>query len=170
MTEKDIIEILDNFYFKQVKYCINNVYVFKYNWESDFLILRKNGYCAEYEIKISKSDFKADFKKLQKHSILETGKYIQKRKRFLKYNEKRLPIYKYWEEEKEYKLRPNKFFYVVPKGLITIEDIPKYTGLIYINEDKTIQVIKEAPFTHKEKLGDKLINILCNKFYYKSRK
>lgn len=35
--------------------------------ECDLLIVRKSGYAIEVEIKISKSDFKADFKKIHKH-------------------------------------------------------------------------------------------------------
>jgi len=34
--------------------------------ECDLLIVRKSGYAIEVEIKISKSDFKADFKKIHK--------------------------------------------------------------------------------------------------------
>lgn len=43
------------------QYVMENLYVF--DWESDFLLKTKSGYWYEAEIKISLSDFKADFKK-----------------------------------------------------------------------------------------------------------
>lgn len=46
--------------------------------ESDFLLKTKSGYWYEAEIKISFSDFKADFKKKEKHQILENGFKIWK--------------------------------------------------------------------------------------------
>ena len=54
-----------------VRYHLNGLYTFSYTWESDFLALTKSGYLYEGEVKISKSDFKADFKKKEKHNILQ---------------------------------------------------------------------------------------------------
>ena len=51
-----------------VRYFLNNLYVFSNSWESDYLSLTKSGYLYEGEVKISKSDFKADFKKEKKTS------------------------------------------------------------------------------------------------------
>lgn len=48
------------------RYKFLNVYFFEN--ESDYLTFLPNGYCYEIEIKISRSDFKADFKKI-KHQI-----------------------------------------------------------------------------------------------------
>jgi len=45
---------------------------------------------------------------------------------------------------------PNKFFFACPEGLIKVEDVPEYAGLIYVNEF-TSTVIKQAPFIHKRK-------------------
>ena len=49
------------------QYVMENLYVFE--WESDFLLKTKSGYWYEAEIKISLSDFKADFKKKEKHHL-----------------------------------------------------------------------------------------------------
>lgn len=170
MTEKDIIKILDDFYFKQVRFCINNAYIFKHNWESDFFILRKNGFCNEYEIKISKQDFKNDFKKDIKHQILKSGSFLYKYRKFSHWEDGINAIYNNVEEIRKWNLRPNKFFYVVPENLIKLEDIPEYAGLVYCKQNGDLIVVKEAPFLHKENLTDKLINILCDKFYWRSRK
>jgi hypothetical protein len=45
---------------------------------------------------------------------------------------------------------PNKFFFACPEGLLTVDDVPEYAGLIYVN-DFSATVIKQAPFIHKRK-------------------
>jgi len=91
--------------------------------EADVFKRTKNGYITEFEIKISRSDYFADFKKSNgdKHNRLKSGDSIC-----------------------------NKFYFVVPRGLITKEEIPDYAGLITYN-NKYFQVEKMAPFIHKRK-------------------
>lgn len=60
MTEKDIQRALFK-NFSSHRYKFINVYYF--NNESDWLSFLPTGYCYEIEVKISRSDFKADFKK-----------------------------------------------------------------------------------------------------------
>jgi len=76
LTEKLIQKaLLKNFDSHTYKFA--NAYYF--NNESDFLSFLPSGMCYEIEIKISRSDFKADFKK-EKHSVHKTneigGKYL----------------------------------------------------------------------------------------------
>lgn len=47
---------------------------------------------------------------------------------------------------------PNKFFYAVPEGLISREEVPDYAGLLYIKPDMTVQKVKDGKFIHKDKL------------------
>lgn len=54
-------------------YQLSNSFV--YNEESDFFSVTALGYAQEIEVKVSKSDFKADFKK-QKHSFFEQIYYL----------------------------------------------------------------------------------------------
>jgi len=120
---------------------IPNFYVGRY--EMDVFRRMKSGYVVEYEIKISKSDFLNDFNKchteykgrypdrqyfdIKKHDLLKLGNYPA-----------------------------NRFYFVVPKGLLTIEDIPEYAGLIeYHRESKHFETVKTAPLMHKNKLDDK---------------
>jgi hypothetical protein len=129
-----------------VRYYINGLYVFSHTWESDFLALTKSGYLYEGEVKISKSDFKADFKKKDKHTLLQES------------YEKL--------EGVEGKLRPHYFFYAVPEGLITEDEIPEYAGLVYMTEYFPYwKWVKQAPLLHKEKFTDEELN-LQEKFYY----
>lgn len=51
------------------KYVLENSYIF--DWESDFFYMTTSGYFVELEVKVSKSDFFADFKKVRKHKIID---------------------------------------------------------------------------------------------------
>ena len=135
---KKIIGMLRSKYLNE-KYKIENAYVFSNVFESDFTVLRNNGYYMEFEVKISRADFFADFRKKEKHEILRLRKANQ-------------PKYK----------MPNKFWFVVPDGLIKTDEIPEYAGLIYCSA-YYIEIIKEAPFLHKEKLD--LSSTLVQRFY-----
>lgn len=129
-----------------VRYYMNNLYVFSNSWESDYLALTKSGYLYEGEVKISRNDFKADFKKENKHLILE-GKMPE--------TAPETPV-----------LRPHYFFYAVPEGLVTVDEVPEYAGLIYmINHHPYYRWVKPAPCLHKEKFSDEQLN-LQDKFYY----
>jgi hypothetical protein len=55
-------------YFLSHKYQLCNSYVF--NWECDFFSISNSGYAYEIEIKVSRSDFFADFKK-EKHVLFQ---------------------------------------------------------------------------------------------------
>ena len=128
------------------RYFLNNLYIFSKTWESDFLSLTKSGYFYEGEVKVSRNDFKADFKKENKHLILENT-FINK------------------TPENEV-LCPHYFFYAVPEGLITKDEIPEYAGLIYMtNVYPFYKWIKQAPLLHKSKYSDNIFNFQ-DKFYY----
>lgn len=82
------------------------------SFECDVLKVSKAGHTYEYEIKVSKADFKKDFEKKRrinyltketktKHDILLEGS------------------------------RVNRFYYVVPEGLIKPDSVPSGLGLIY---------------------------------------
>ena len=142
------------------QYVMENLYVFE--WESDFLLKTKSGYWYEAEIKISLSDFKADFKKKEKHQILENGFKIWKS---WKYN----PLTKYNKEVKT--KRPNYFTYAVPWYLEEQVKplLPKYAGLLVLDENGYIlRESVKAPKLHSEKYSDESLN-LTEKFYYNWR-
>lgn len=165
-TERSIKKILDvRFASGNIRYAVANLYLFKKNWETDYLVVQKgSGYCYEIEIKISRSDFFNDFKKIEKHSIIEHGTYEKPVRKW-----KCDPISRkstLVEESKKtikWDFRPNKFYYCVPEGLIKESEIPQYAGLMY-SDGNSIRTVKEAKFIHKEKLN--LEEKLCDKFYY----
>lgn len=129
-----------------VKYFTENLNV--YDWESDVLKITKSGYAYEFEIKISRGDFKNDFKhKKKKHLLLEN-------------------------KENKTKM-PNYFYYVVPEGLVTENEVPEYAGLIYVHATVIgnsriyyqFQEIKAAPKLHSNKIDENNLNLI-DKFYY----
>jgi len=144
ISESHVQRLLNSKYIGNCKYKVPNIYVFRHDWESDFFVQKNNGYCYEFEIKISRSDFFADSKKKRKHDILRTGIYES-------------------NGQREHRCRPNKLFYVVPIDLVKVEEIPSYAGLMYV-DGYHLLTIKEAPFIHKDKL--KLEDRLCHKFYH----
>lgn len=145
-TEQIILDTLNHSFLASPKYLINNLFVFF--WESDYLALTKAGYWYEIEVKISRSDFKADFKKKGKHESL-SGLMMHGGSNL------RNPNY----------ARPNYFYYAVPENMISVEEAPEYAGLLYVCLGKygtIIKTVKKAPTLHKDKLNLDL----SDKFYY----
>lgn len=171
-TEEYIQKKLDGFFAESTKkYVIENLYVF--SWESDKLIETRSGLIYEFEIKVSKSDFKNDFNnKKDKHCILEgVEEYVPSYKK----SEYPDDSYGQYFKTERYK-KPNYFYYAVPEGLITVEDLPPYAGLIYVLPDNFIgkdgkfcwdgfYIVKQAPKIHSTKYSDDDLK-LGEKFYY----
>lgn len=178
-TEGFIQEALNHFFaFGSVKYNIDGLYVF--DWESDKLLETKSGYIYEFEIKVSKADFKNDFKhKKDKHIILEGGerygdKYLPEYYELLEESKRRgawaeQSFHKWADNSERYLVnghkRPNYFYYAVPTDLIPVEDIPEYAGLVYVDERGNLTIKKNAPKLHSEKYTDMQLNF-GEKFYY----
>lgn len=138
-TEKSIQESLE-WFISSPKYRIENLYVF--NWESDLLFLTQSGYWYEIEIKISRSDFFNDFKKeyggTKKSDILRSPD----------------------------RMSPNYFYYAVPKGLVSSDEIPSYAGLIEVSSIGWNIKVKAPKLRDKFKLPD---HWLVDKFYHNWR-
>ena len=179
LTEQSIQQRLNHF-FASYKYKADGLYVF--SWESDKLIWTKSGYIYEFEIKISRSDFKNDFKhKKEKHIVLASTIARDTAKEMLMslFKEKEN---KHWSREmleRHYgdidtiskgERMPNYFYYAVPTGMLEPDEVPPYAGLIYIDSEycyvaQSFHIVKRAPCLHKTKYTDAELN-LGEKFYY----
>lgn len=111
--------------------------------ECDVISVSKSDYIYEYEIKISRSDFKKDFIK-EKHNHILNEKFTYTRKGELLFR------------------ICNYFNYVVPRDLISIDEVPEYAGLIYINDDFTFEIIKKPKLIHKTKATPEFIRQLAH--------
>jgi len=119
--------------------------------ECDVISISKSDYIYEYEVKISRSDFKADFKK-QKHKLMTEKKSVVER--MIKENNTMVKDTWY--------INPNYFYFVVPTNLVSIDEIPEYAGLIYVNELLGFEIIKKAPVIHKVKATHNFIRQLSH--------
>lgn len=135
-SEDSVTKILRNHFNQGYTYRINNAFIYAHDWECDFFCVNSDGYALEFEIKISRGDFQNDFLKF-KHLLFK-------------------------KTDKKGILMPNRFYYVVPEGMVSTEEIPKYAGLIYIT-GQHMKIVKRAPFIHKEKRDYR--KVLCDKFY-----
>lgn len=147
VTEWDIQNTLRNHLQFEKKHNLiypNNASMFC--WEADMISVTGAGYVNEYEIKISKSDFKADFKK-PKHKL-------------------------FLGENKRHKHFPAYFWYVTYGFELEMANIPEYAGWINMQHggrSKTLytSVIKKAPKINSYKLSEKMRNKLYTNMYYK---
>ena len=83
---------------------------------------------TEYEIKVTKPDFQADFDKSEKHNHLDKAFDLT--------------------------MISNYFYYVCQEGLIMSHEIPHYAGLIWIKKSGLQykpMIIQKAPLLHNEK-------------------
>lgn len=140
-SEEKILNILDLQYLSRnaCKYLIHNLFVFE--WESDYLAITKAGLIHEVEIKISKNDFKNESKNKSTKFAL-------------------------FESRNESTLIPDFFYYCVPENLISVEEVPEYAGLLYVNDYGFLTTPKSAPILKKEKTDLSKLN-LTDKFYFR---
>ncbi len=95
------------------------------------IALTQSNYLCEFEIKISRTDFKNDFKNKPIKHIILGGELLCNNKN----------------------CAPTSYFnYAVPEGLIGAEEVPDYAGLIYITPLHRCKIIKPAPKLSKEKI------------------
>ncbi len=132
-------------------------------FECDVFELTDAGYFREYEVKITRSDFKADAKKTHGLSWrdAQAGKTALTKHHRLAMADVRGPA---------------QFWYVTPVGLLTPEELPPWAGLIEISAAITefsrfIQMgeheMKKAPRLHGEKASDKIRAQLLTSCYYR---
>ena len=150
-----------------------NVHLF--GWECDFLSITKVGFIHEYEIKLSVQDYKADFKKIQKHQIIKNGfRELSEHESNMRFcHGDRYIIPNLTPDNKITRKRPNYFWYVCPENIIPECDVPEYSGLIYIIKNSFYDgthgtaVIKNAPRLHKDHATEKQLRHLLDSLYYK---
>lgn len=176
MTTRQVHEAVRSF-FGNYDYPIFNSFIF--DWESDFFAISKTGYSVEVEVKVSKQDFKKDFAcKTDKHKIFTRHKEHAVCLPCPRFGLGSTSVYdkelKVWNKTAENSYinfvkpsdaLPNKFFYACPEGLISPDEVPAYSGLIWTTPFHS-SIIKPAPFLHKnKKCFDK---ILLSKYYHRN--
>lgn|SRR3990167_5702430 len=120
---------------------VENIIPLCNNNEMDIMSISKSGMMYEFEVKISRADFKADIKK----------------KKW------------YWHKQPHVQMCPNYFSYCCPDGLIAINEIPPYCGLYYFI-DNELKEIRKPKRLHKEigdipKIKDKVLRLTSERIF-----
>ncbi len=140
------------------------------SWECDLYKVSTKGFDTEYEIKISKSDFKNDFKK-QHESLAENWR-------------------EHWDAGTELPRktknkhdlilngeRCNRFYFVMPEGMVDLNEVPKYCGVIFFYEQygelrfrtaRASKLLKKEPINHEK--YKHIAGNLCIKLHVAKRK
>ena len=135
-------------------------------WECDVFEITDAGYFREYEIKLSAGDFKADAKKEKRgwdydHLTRKvTNPLIGGKHEMLANGDTR---------------GPSAFSFVIPEGLIPIESIPAWAGLITAHWipshnapwNVRLTIVRNPPRLHDGKLSDKISEHARGVCYYR---
>ena len=128
----------------------HNLFVLQSPWESDCISITKALMYTEYEIKTSKSDFRSDFRKVSSkygNGINEHAYY--QGDQFRKWRREEIP-------------RPKYFYFVTPKDLLDLSEIPDHCGLLELGTYK-LKVKKKAPLLKSKKLSSRQFYNLATK-------
>ena len=138
--------------FQRYEILAPNIYVGN-NGEMDLLGLRRSGYIDEIEIKISRSDFLADFKKTT-HVKSEYKCIINERHQYSGYRR----VTKH-SAIKNGETSCNYYYFLLPVELSEKCEIPEYAGLYVCYTDNAgglrVEEKKRAPLIHRRKISDK---------------
>lgn len=116
MNERDLQHAVYDYRHQIQAYPLMVPNVYHFYWESDLLYVSNTGYLSEFEIKLTKSDFRADAKKFKHHYLGTPNSGLK------------------------------EFWYVVPTGLVDIEDVPDHAGLMYVEPRPGHYPTWQSPF------------------------
>jgi len=120
--------------------------------EADILAIRKSGFCDEFEIKLTRADFLNDRKKVIQHRRPD---FDDKQDLDWFMNPKELAPYQKLKLEalSAGDMVVNNFWYVLKEGIASVDDLPSYAGLIYVDNTGLLKVIKHPDRLHSRKLS-----------------
>lgn len=151
LTEKHMQVILTHWILMDRKHrsVAPNIQFIPYTkWESDLVSISHSDYAFEYEIKIDRWDFIKDAKKAKMaHYRLLKNSFIPFR----------------------------KFYYAVPEGMVSVDEVPSFAGLIYVSQhgnsnkplNAVVKVVKQAPNRKVSKVTQKQISQLNRSLAWK---
>ena len=137
-TENRVIRALMSHYLEAQCIAIPNTKAVWKRLESDLIVITPYNVTYELEVKLSRSDFFKDFKKERKHRQLRSGS---------------CPL--------------NHFAYVCPEGMVKIDEVPEYAGLIWMRDTQPFTIKKSPALNRKFKVGEKLKNRLFRSLAWK---
>jgi len=134
-----------------------------YWYECDMFSLTRSLYFHEIEIKVSRADFRADFKKFEKHRVL-SGDLTNAN----------------WYGPSYLDRSPHTFCYACPAEMLAVDDVPAYAGLIWVRRQKKgfwngatgylVTVEKRPPMLPAEKMKPEQVLKISNNLWYRYAK
>lgn len=154
MTAKDIQRRLIVDRYKRNRCCPNYT---PNNWfECDVFELTPSGQFREYEIKLTRADFRNDAKKEHERIVDGVRRMVNKYEALVTCAPN----------------TPNRFYYVCPVGVITDSELPSWAGLIYCHPGRgrfpvRTELRKEAPRLHRRPIDEKIREHMETVFYWR---
>lgn len=123
-------------------------------FECDLWYLSKRGYACEFEIKLTRNDFRSD---------------ALKSRDLLSHMRVRQTVSKYDKLAQGSPDGPSRFVYVAPRGVIPLDELPPWAGLWEFNPAYTItcKPTRNAPRLHKIEVPEKIRKHARGVFYWR---
>lgn len=132
-------------------------------WECDMFSVTRAGFMVEHEIKLSVSDFRADaMNKYRNHFDRATKTHSKQTKhQILAGDPRHTPL-----------RGPARFLFVVPHGLVTLDQVPEFAGLIYVTDNGprhnySFLTVRNAPKLHSDKCDPKIMADIGKSAYWR---
>lgn len=126
-------------------------------WECDVFEITSAGFFYEYEIKMTRGDFWADASKIKNtNGRFDGNKWVWDK------------INKHEQLKTRHISGPSRFWFVTPFELVTVDEIPRWAGLIYAKMTELkpewqtlystrLTLVKSAPRLHLQKCDPKVV-------------
>jgi hypothetical protein len=142
--------------------CALNIYLDWLKKEMDIFGLRRSGYCDEIEIKTSRVDYLADFRKTVWVDNPDIEEDTAKNRKYTEVNKH--------ESIKVGLCHCNYFSFLMPVELADKCDVPDHAGLYTYGEINTggflIKEAKKAKLLHRRRISETLKQKAAMKMYY----
>lgn len=157
MTTKEVEESLYFHYCKKAKLIALNLSYLQnvFNHEIDFMVISNSNYMTEIEIKVSKSDLKADFKKSHNHPVRTDT---------------------YYRDENDNKIFTDDItikqqYFAIPHFLDDCIDlIPEHFGILVVKENGKVEEFRKPKTNKARNLTDRevlhLATLQAKKYWY----
>lgn len=155
-------ELIESFYrhnHQRYELIAPNVYPCWMFKEMDIMAIRKSGFVDEIEVKLSRSDFLADFKKTVN---IKRERYFDKERNCSMYHEVRNKH----ECISEGINHCNYFSFLMPEELANKCEIPEYSGL-YVFDGRWVKEVKKPKRLHKRKISLELKYQIARKLAFR---
>lgn len=140
-------------------------------WECDMFSVTQAGLMVEHEIKLTLADFRKDREKMK-----EKTTYVRDHAGKIQFDliddvRHIRSVTGTRTKHDSLALRdqrgPSRFFYVVPDGMLTAEDVPEFSGLVTFNKHLYFKTVKKAPRLHEEKPRSEVMDHLRGIYYWR---